>query len=131
MGTPDLDYRIRNLRMINMRGLLLILSLVGLGAWVLAPGVVPSPPRPRLGGRPAAQAKAPGPDVADDPDDERAERMARARQTFVNNCLICHSEELTTASRLTRKQWATEVEKMIGWGSPVPEDERPALFEFL
>ena len=63
------------------------------------------------------------------PDDEDADMTGR--QTFVENCLICHGEEMTTAARLTTKQWTTEVEKMVGWGAPVPVEKKSALLAYL
>ena len=38
---------------------------------------------------------------------------------------------MTASQRLTAKQWKAEVEKMIGWGAPVPVDEAAALIEDL
>jgi len=63
------------------------------------------------------------------PDDEDADMTGR--QTFVENCLICHGEEMTTAARLSTKQWTTEVEKMVGWGAPVPPEKKSALLAYL
>jgi len=69
----------------------------------------------------------------DNPDDapDRDERLAAGRIAFRDNCLMCHGEEMTTGSRLSEKQWATEVDKMIGWGAPVPADLKGPLYEFL
>ena len=64
-------------------------------------------------------------------DDDPDEAKAVARQTFVDNCLICHGEDMTTRSRLTAKQWATEVDKMIGWGAPVPPEKKSGLLAYL
>lgn len=47
------------------------------------------------------------------------------------NCLICHSGELIMGQRLSSKKWAKEVEKMAGWGSPIPENEKSKLVEYL
>lgn len=57
--------------------------------------------------------------------------MAMGRQSFTENCLMCHGEEMTTGQRLTAKQWNTEVEKMIGWGSPVPPEQKAPLIGYL
>src|SRR4051812_11567164 len=59
------------------------------------------------------------------------ERLTVGRMAFRDNCLMCHSEEMTTRSRLTAKQWSTEVDKMIGWGAPVPPDLKGPLLEYL
>ncbi len=64
-------------------------------------------------------------------DEEADERMALGRRAFVENCLMCHAEELTTRSRLTPTQWAAEVGKMAGWGAPVPPEQQDALRDYL
>jgi mono/diheme cytochrome c family protein len=73
-----------------------------------------------------ALAAGPGPD-----DEEREERLAMGRMAFRDNCLMCHSEEMTARLRLTEKQWATEVDKMIGWGAPVPPELKAPLLDYL
>ncbi len=65
------------------------------------------------------------------PDDDPDEARAVNRQTFVDNCLICHGEDMTSKGRLTAKQWATEVDKMIGWGAPVPPEKKAGLLTYL
>jgi ubiquinol-cytochrome c reductase cytochrome c subunit len=67
----------------------------------------------------------------DDDDEERAYERELAVRTWKANCLICHGEEHTTTQRLTPKQWRAEVEKMMGWGSPVPADEVERLIAYL
>ncbi len=62
-------------------------------------------------------------------DDEDADMTGR--QTFVENCLICHGEDMTTNQRLTTKQWTSEVEKMVGWGAPVAQEKKAALLAYL
>jgi mono/diheme cytochrome c family protein len=44
---------------------------------------------------------------------------------------MCHGEEMTARLRLTDKQWATEVDKMIGWGAPVPSELKGPLYDYL
>ena len=67
----------------------------------------------------------------DDDDDDRLERRQTAETAFTENCLMCHGAELTTGQRLTAKQWSAEVEKMVGWGSPLPPDRKDVLIAFL
>jgi mono/diheme cytochrome c family protein len=64
-------------------------------------------------------------------DEEREFRRAEARRSFVENCLMCHGEDMTTRQRLTTKQWTAEVEKMIGWGSPLPPERKQPLIDHL
>jgi len=60
------------------------------------------------------------------------EAAAQASERLVReNCLICHSGELITTSRLTPKQWKAEVEKMVGWGTPLPKEQQDALIAYL
>lgn len=70
------------------------------------------------------------PPRADD-DEEKAEARLVAEQAFVENCLMCHGAELTARQRLTPKQWAAEVEKMIGWGAPLPPGRKDGLIAYL
>ena len=46
-------------------------------------------------------------------------------------CLSCHSADLIRQQRLNAKQWTANVDKMIGWGAPVPEDQKAALVAYL
>ena len=71
------------------------------------------------------------PIAQDDDDEEREIRRIEARRSFVENCLMCHGEEMTTRQRLTTKQWAAEVEKMVGWGSPLPPEKKQPLIDHL
>jgi mono/diheme cytochrome c family protein len=66
-----------------------------------------------------------------DDDEEREIRRVEAKRSFVENCLMCHGEDMTTRQRLTTKQWTAEVEKMIGWGSPLPPDRKQPLIDYL
>ena len=66
-----------------------------------------------------------------DDDDEVAIRHEEARRSFVENCLMCHGEDMTSGQRLTTKQWTAEVEKMVGWGSPLPADRKQPLAQYL
>ena len=67
----------------------------------------------------------------DDDDEERAIRREESRRSFVENCLMCHGEDMTTRQRLTTKQWAAEVEKMVGWGTPLPPERKQPLVDYL
>jgi ubiquinol-cytochrome c reductase cytochrome c subunit len=62
---------------------------------------------------------------------DRRERLAQGGAAFRDNCLMCHSEELTTRARFSAKQWTTEIDKMIGWGAPVPPELKGPLFDYL
>jgi ubiquinol-cytochrome c reductase cytochrome c subunit len=67
---------------------------------------------------------------ADDDEDRELER-ALGRRAFEENCLMCHAAELTTAQRLSPAQWRAEVDKMIGWGSPLPREDVGRLASYL
>jgi ubiquinol-cytochrome c reductase cytochrome c subunit len=64
-------------------------------------------------------------------DEEAAERRELNRRAVRDNCLICHSDELIRTQRLTPKQWKTEVEKMVGWGSPLPAEIHAEIIAYL
>lgn len=90
------------------------LSLALLGS-SLAPG---------LGSAPARQ-------VPQDDDDDAALREAMARRSLEENCLICHTEDMISGQRLTAVQWKAEVDKMLGWGAPLPKEAATPLVEYL
>ena len=46
-------------------------------------------------------------------------------------CLECHSADMVWQQRLTEKQWTASVNKMVGWGADVPEDQKAALVAYL
>ena len=48
-----------------------------------------------------------------------------------NACLTCHDGDVIQQQRLTRVQWDLEVDKMIGWGARVNDENRKALLDFL
>jgi len=77
----------------------------------------------------ALAAPGPGPGRPDDDDDDEAK--AAGRRAFVENCLICHGEDMTSNQRLSAKQWTAEVEKMVGWGAPVPSEQKAGLLAYL
>jgi mono/diheme cytochrome c family protein len=69
--------------------------------------------------------------IVQDDDEEREFRRAEARRSFVENCLMCHGEDMTSRQRLTTKQWTAEVEKMVGWGAPLPLEKKQSLIDHL
>jgi ubiquinol-cytochrome c reductase cytochrome c subunit len=73
-----------------------------------------------------ALAQQPEKDIDEDRDEQRVVRRA-----IHENCLICHSEEMIVSQRLTAKQWKAEVEKMVGWGSPLPIELRQPVIDRL
>lgn len=78
----------------------------------------------------AASAAAPPADEDQD-DEDRAYQAGLARRAMQDNCLICHSEEMIASQRLTAAQWKTEVEKMVGWGAPLPPEQQTMLIDYL
>ncbi len=71
------------------------------------------------------------PGSGDQDDDERAYQTVMARRSVRDNCLICHSAEIIETARLTPAQWKTEVEKMIGWGAPLPQEQQQSVIDYL
>lgn len=71
----------------------------------------------------------PGP-VAEDEDDAAFELQVLQRAVS-ENCLMCHSEDLIRSQRLTAPQWKAVVEKMVGWGSPLPAELREPVTAYL
>jgi cytochrome c5 len=48
-----------------------------------------------------------------------------------SGCVTCHSADMIAQQRLTEKQWAAEITKMVGWGADVPADRRDELVAYL
>lgn len=46
-------------------------------------------------------------------------------------CLQCHSASMVLQQQLNEKQWAKELDKMIGWGAAVPPERRDELAAYL
>jgi hypothetical protein len=51
--------------------------------------------------------------------------------SFKGACLACHDEDVIQQQRLTREQWNAEINKMVGWGAKVSNDDRSALLDYL
>lgn len=47
------------------------------------------------------------------------------------SCLACHDDDVISQQRLTRAQWDAEINKMVGWGAKVPDQERSVLLDYL
>jgi ubiquinol-cytochrome c reductase cytochrome c subunit len=63
--------------------------------------------------------------------EEEQERRALAKRAVGENCAICHSLDLVEGQRLTPPQWKAEVEKMIGWGSPIAPEQTSIVIGYL
>jgi len=46
-------------------------------------------------------------------------------------CVVCHDADVIRQQRLTRAQWDLEVNKMIGWGAKVKDEDRGRLLDYL
>jgi mono/diheme cytochrome c family protein len=82
-----------------------------------------------LGALPTARCgsqAAPGLDELD-----REELLAAGKMAFRDNCLMCHGEQMAAQLRLTEKQWAAELDKMILWGAPVQPELKAPLLAYL
>jgi mono/diheme cytochrome c family protein len=54
-----------------------------------------------------------------------------AQKLVKANCLICHSGDIIVGQRLSKEAWTKEVKKMSGWGSPIRDEDREALIDYL
>ncbi|MBI1897145.1 MAG: molybdopterin-dependent oxidoreductase [Acidobacteria bacterium] len=52
-------------------------------------------------------------------------------QSYRTACLACHQEDIIMQQRLTRVQWAADVDKMVRWGAKVNPKEREEIIEYL
>ena len=46
-------------------------------------------------------------------------------------CVVCHDADVIRQQRLTRAQWDLELNKMIGWGAKVNDEDRGRLLDYL
>lgn len=44
---------------------------------------------------------------------------------------MCHGDDVISQQRLTRAQWDRELNKMVGWGAKVKDEDRAGLLEYL
>jgi hypothetical protein len=54
-----------------------------------------------------------------------------APASLESSCLACHDEDVMRQQRLTRAQWDAEINKMVGWGAKVTDQDRSALLDYL
>ena len=54
-----------------------------------------------------------------------------AAMTVRTRCVVCHAADMLLQQRLTRPQWAAEIDKMQRWGSPIRDDEKAAVLDYL
>ncbi len=51
--------------------------------------------------------------------------------SFRATCGACHEDDLIRQQRLTRADWDREIEKMIGWGSRLNDEDRAGFLDYL
>ena len=47
------------------------------------------------------------------------------------SCLACHEVDVIRQQRLTRAQWDAEINKMVGWGAKVSDQDRSGLLDYF
>src|SRR5215831_4550446 len=57
--------------------------------------------------------------------------LAKQRETFQKVCGGCHTPESVVATRRSRDQWQTEIERMVANGAKGTEDEFASVLEYL
>ena len=72
-----------------------------------------------VGGSAAASTRTPDPE-SNEP-----------RPALKSSCLVCHDEDVIRQQRLTRQQWDAEINKMVGWGAKVSDQDRSVLLDYL
>ena len=68
---------------------------------------------------------------ADVPPAQPAESAAAPPAAFTNACRACHQDDVIRQQRLTRAQWDAEINKMVGWGARVADQDRSTLLDYL
>jgi hypothetical protein len=55
----------------------------------------------------------------------------RMQAKAVTVCLPCHDARIIVQQRMTRAQWAKNMDKMIRWGAPVEPADREGLIDYF
>jgi DMSO/TMAO reductase YedYZ molybdopterin-dependent catalytic subunit len=50
---------------------------------------------------------------------------------LTGTCVACHDDDVIRQQRLTRTQWEAEINKMVGWGAKVSDQDRSMLLDYL
>jgi cytochrome c2 len=50
---------------------------------------------------------------------------------LVMRCVICHSLETAVQQRFGPKGWSDTLDRMIGYGAPIPPEDREKLIAYL
>ena len=51
--------------------------------------------------------------------------------SFRSSCGVCHEDDLIRQQRLTRADWDREIDKMLGWGAKLKEEDRAGFLDYL
>jgi hypothetical protein len=55
----------------------------------------------------------------------------KARPLVEASCFPCHSADIIVQQRLTEKQWAANIDKMIRWGAAMKESDKGEIIAYL
>ena len=53
------------------------------------------------------------------------------KDVLLRACTSCHSAVLITQQRKPPEEWVKTVDKMVGWGAPLPPQEKQTLVDYL
>ena len=62
---------------------------------------------------------------------EDDELVEVGKLAFENDCLMCHGTAIVNQQRLTPAQWKAEIQKMVGLGATVPDDDLAGIQAYL
>ena len=51
--------------------------------------------------------------------------------SFRSSCVVCHEDDLIRQQRLSRADWNREIDKMIGWGARLKDEDRAGFLDYL
>ena len=51
--------------------------------------------------------------------------------SFRSSCGGCHEDDLVRQQRLSRADWDREIDKMVGWGARVKDEDRAGFLDYL
>ena len=53
------------------------------------------------------------------------------RAKVKTSCTTCHNASRITEQHLSRQQWSSELDKMVGLGAVIPDSDRDAMLKYL
>lgn len=59
------------------------------------------------------------------------DKTAAGKEAFERACTACHPAEVATSLKMTKEQWSSVVDDMVGRGADANEKDQAAIVEYL